>query len=131
MLYISLTDSQAYSKNYTSCMDAFTNGKIHPEPGKPVQLVFKDGSSANCSIENLNRVAQSCPAGWYGNAVSEFCFQVNLQQVDNREACRYYNLLIYSTRSLILYFIYKKKDYCIGIDFVGRWCYPLYQKTKS
>jgi hypothetical protein len=120
-------------------MDAFTNGKIHPEPGKPVQLVFKDGSAANCSIENLNRVTQSCPTGWYGNAVSEFCFQVNLQRVDNREACRYDDNLLFKYIQLVPWFfisstrkrITVKLVVTIGIDFVGRWCYPLFHKTIS
>jgi hypothetical protein len=39
-------------------------------------------------IKNNNFVLSSCPTGWYGNADKEFCFKMNLQQVDNDEACR-------------------------------------------
>ena len=49
------TDRQVYIKKYSSCLDAMTNGKIHPEPGNPVTLVLQDNSIVQCSIENLNK----------------------------------------------------------------------------
>ena len=84
-----LTDSQAYSIQYASCRDAFVRGKIHPEPGNPVQILLQDQKTlVNCTMENIYSKKQSCPNGWYGDATHELCFQVNLQTVTNQEACR-------------------------------------------
>ena len=82
------TDSRPYNLKYSSCLDAFTNGKIHPEPGKPVKLVLSDGSKVDCSMEDIYRTGSSCPDGWYGVASSEFCFKINLKPVTNEEASR-------------------------------------------
>jgi hypothetical protein len=38
--------------------DAFSNGGIHPEPGKPVPVLFKTGSVRNCSMENILEVTR-------------------------------------------------------------------------
>ena len=85
-----ISDSRAaYSLKYASCIDALANGKVHPEPGKPVQLVLADNSVVNCSMEDVYRMGSPCPTGWYGVASSEYCFQINLNLVDNEEACRY------------------------------------------
>jgi hypothetical protein len=70
-----LADSKGYYKRYTSCYDAFANGKIHPEPGKPVQLVLQDNTAVNCSAENIYMQSAACPTGWYGDATGEFCYQ--------------------------------------------------------
>jgi hypothetical protein len=86
-LYI-FTGTQNYYRKYSSCNDAFSNGMIHPEPGKPVTLVLTDDSLVNCTIENIFKKSKSCPVGWYGNAESEICIQVKLQLVTNEEACR-------------------------------------------
>ena len=86
-----ISDSRAaYSLKYASCFDAFANGRVHPEPGKPVQLVLADNSVVNCSMEDVYRYGSFCPTGWYGVASSEYCFQINLKLVDNEEACRYH-----------------------------------------
>jgi hypothetical protein len=40
-------------------------------------------------MENIEGGTTSCPDGWYGSMDRNFCFKVNLQAVNNEEACRY------------------------------------------
>ena len=39
-------------------------------------------------MENIEEGDQTCPEGWYGNLDRGLCFKVNIQAVDNEEACR-------------------------------------------
>ena len=89
ILFSSLSATSLPTKSYTSCLDAFTTGNIHPEPGKPVTIKLLSGSLKNCTMENILGGTKSCPVGWYGNADQEFCFQVQQGRVSNEEACRW------------------------------------------
>lgn len=74
-------------QKFTSCGDAFTRGKIVPEPGNPVSLSLS-AAPANCSMENANQGTIACPTGYYGSANSEFCFKIHMNKATNEESCR-------------------------------------------
>jgi len=78
---------QFLNQSFQTCSDAFTMGKIVPEPGSPVTLSLSS-TLANCSMENVNSQAASCPTGWFGTAANEFCFKFHLNEVTNEESCR-------------------------------------------
>ena len=71
---------------YTSCKDAFVRGGIRPSPGTSLSIVLADGSSTDCSMEDIDEVGISCPIGMYGRFPD--CFSVHQNAVNNTEAAR-------------------------------------------
>lgn len=63
-------------------------GGIVPKPGEVLNLLLSDGTYANCTREDLADTGLACPKGWYGDATDNFCFKVQKQLVDNKEAVR-------------------------------------------
>ena len=75
-----------FTKKYTDCLHAYTQGIVGPASSEPVKVILADDSTKECTFENLFDMTESCPKGWTGSADDDSCLKVFPESVTNSEA---------------------------------------------
>ena len=70
-------------------MDAYlVGGLISSKNSKPVTIRLKDGTTTECTFENLYERSKSCPKGWTGKADEESCYKIETEYLTNNAAAK-------------------------------------------
>ena len=77
-----------FNHRFASCLDAFKEGLMMPDPGSSITIYLSGGSEQECFLEDPYSTGDKCPDGWIGKKGEEKCLKFHSEPEDNANAAR-------------------------------------------